>query len=155
MATAKQIEANRRNAQHSTGPRTPDGKTVFRLNSEISHAFRQQFFLCGRAQLYPVKPRTEAEMDGVPGKSFATDSLGGDNFCRLARYESSIDGAFYRASIELQTLQKARIGFASQNAIQHEPAAAPVKRYSLQPNGKLIQLPSALPPTPHAATIVK
>ena len=26
MATEKQIEANRRNAQHSTGPRTPEGK---------------------------------------------------------------------------------------------------------------------------------
>ena len=86
------------------------------------------------------------------------DSLGQDNFCRLARYESSIDRAFYRASKELQTLQKTRIGFARQNETQaqEEPTTTtepqprtttPPKRFSLQPNGKLIQLPNtAVPP---------
>jgi hypothetical protein len=33
MATQKQIEANRRNAQHSTGPRTQEGKDRVRLNA--------------------------------------------------------------------------------------------------------------------------
>ena len=33
MATRKQIEANRRNAQRSTGPKTPQGKAVSRLNA--------------------------------------------------------------------------------------------------------------------------
>src|SRR3954447_10341148 len=33
MATAKQIEANRRNAQKSTGPKTEDGKQRTRLNA--------------------------------------------------------------------------------------------------------------------------
>src|SRR3954470_5254654 len=33
MATAKQIEANRRNAQKSTGPKTEQGKMKSRLNS--------------------------------------------------------------------------------------------------------------------------
>jgi hypothetical protein len=33
MATLKQIEANRRNALHSTGPKTPQGKAAVRLNS--------------------------------------------------------------------------------------------------------------------------
>ena len=33
MATQKQIEANRRNAQHSTGPRTPEGKAAVRFNA--------------------------------------------------------------------------------------------------------------------------
>ena len=33
MATLKQIEANRRNAQKSTGPRTPEGKAVSRFNA--------------------------------------------------------------------------------------------------------------------------
>ncbi len=219
MATPAQTAANRRNAQHSTGPRTVEGKAAVRLNSlthglrthdallpgedekalkEISEAFNLQHQPEGPAELfcvekmilsfwrnrriakiendlymqfYPIRPQNQAEMEGVLGKSFAMDSLGQDNFCRLARYESSIDRAFYRASKELQTLQKTRIGFARQNDKQPEPQAAqppepqpittpeppatPPKRYSLQPNGKLIQLPSALPPTPHAATIIK
>jgi len=33
MATKRQIEANRKNAQKSTGPRTPEGKAVSRLNA--------------------------------------------------------------------------------------------------------------------------
>ena len=33
MATARQIEANRLNAQKSTGPRTPEGKSASRFNS--------------------------------------------------------------------------------------------------------------------------
>ena len=33
MATVKQIEANRRNALKSTGPRTPEGRAAIRLNA--------------------------------------------------------------------------------------------------------------------------
>ena len=33
MTTARQIEANRRNAERSTGPRTPEGKAISRLNA--------------------------------------------------------------------------------------------------------------------------
>ena len=33
MSSQLQIEANRRNAQHSTGPRTPEGKAVSRFNA--------------------------------------------------------------------------------------------------------------------------
>ncbi len=33
MSTRKQIAANRRNAQHSTGPQTPEGKAAVRLNA--------------------------------------------------------------------------------------------------------------------------
>ena len=41
MATQKQIDANRRNAQKSTGPKTPEGKTAVRLNS-LKHGLRAQ-----------------------------------------------------------------------------------------------------------------
>jgi hypothetical protein len=44
MATHAQIEANRRNAQKSTGPRTPDGKAAVRQN-----AFRH-----GLSAAYPL-----------------------------------------------------------------------------------------------------
>lgn len=43
MATAKQIEANRRNAQRSTGPRTLDGKARTRLNALV-HGLRMEEF---------------------------------------------------------------------------------------------------------------
>jgi len=39
MATQKQIEANRRNAQKSTGPRTLEGKAAVRLNA-LRHGMR-------------------------------------------------------------------------------------------------------------------
>src|ERR1039457_5421396 len=44
MATQAQIDANRRNAQKSTGPRTPDGKAAVRQN-----AFRH-----GLSATYPL-----------------------------------------------------------------------------------------------------
>src|ERR1700691_2289663 len=36
MATQAQIDANRRNAQKSTGPRTPEGRAAVRLNG-VTH----------------------------------------------------------------------------------------------------------------------
>lgn len=43
MATEKQIEANRKNAQLSTGPKTPEGKEIVRLNA-LKHGLRADSF---------------------------------------------------------------------------------------------------------------
>ena len=48
MATEKQIEANRRNSQLSTGPRTDAGKSISRMNAlksglhAVSHVIRSE-----------------------------------------------------------------------------------------------------------------
>ena len=52
MATQKQIEANRRNALKSTGPRTPEGKAVVSLNS-VRHGLR------ARTVVLPSEDRSE------------------------------------------------------------------------------------------------
>ena len=44
MATDRQIAANRRNAQKSTGPKTDEGKAASRLNA-VRHGFASQNFL--------------------------------------------------------------------------------------------------------------
>jgi hypothetical protein len=44
MATEKQIQANRRNAQRSTGPKTPEGKAAIRLNA-LRHGMRARSIL--------------------------------------------------------------------------------------------------------------
>jgi hypothetical protein len=52
MATQKQIEANRRNARKSTGPRTPEGKAAMRLNA-LRHG------LCARTVVLPGENEEE------------------------------------------------------------------------------------------------
>ncbi len=44
MTSHIQVEANRRNAQKSTGPRTPEGKAVVRYNA-LKHGFRARTVL--------------------------------------------------------------------------------------------------------------
>ncbi|HUI78640.1 MAG TPA: hypothetical protein VLY24_12005 [Bryobacteraceae bacterium] len=47
MATPRQIEANRRNSERSTGPRTPEGKAVSRMNALKSGLDADSQFVTG------------------------------------------------------------------------------------------------------------
>src|SRR5690348_3164583 len=49
MATLKQIEANRRNALQSTGPKTPEGKVAVRLNSLRHGLYAKALLLPGES----------------------------------------------------------------------------------------------------------
>jgi hypothetical protein len=78
MASDKQIRANRRNAQKSTGPNTPEGKDAVRLNA-TKHGLRsQEVLLPGedeeglkeldenlRAELQPVGELENLLVDGI------------------------------------------------------------------------------------------
>ncbi len=78
MTSDKQIQANRRNALKSTGPKTPEGKDAVRLNA-TKHGLRsQEVFLPGedaealkeldenlRAELEPVGELENLLVDGI------------------------------------------------------------------------------------------
>ena len=78
MASDKQIRANRRNAQRSTGPNTPEGKDAVRLNA-TKHGLRSQEVLIPgedgealkeldenlRAELQPVAELENLLVDGI------------------------------------------------------------------------------------------
>src|SRR4028118_1096394 len=77
-ASHKQIRANRRNAQRSTGPNTPEGKDAVRLNA-TKHGLRSQEVLLPRedeealkeldenlrAELQPVGEMENLLVDGI------------------------------------------------------------------------------------------
>ena len=78
MASEKQIQANRRNAQRSTGPKTPEGKAAVRLNANKHGLRSQEVLLPGedpealkeldenlRAELQPVGELENLLVDGI------------------------------------------------------------------------------------------
>jgi hypothetical protein len=78
MTSEKQIQANRRNAQRSTGPNTPEGKDAVRLNANKHGLRSQEVLLPGedeealkeldenlRAELQPVGEHENLLVDGI------------------------------------------------------------------------------------------
>ena len=78
MTSDKQIEANRRNALKSTGPKTPEGKDAVRLNANKHGLRSQEVLLPGedeealkeldenlRAELQPVGEMENLLVDGI------------------------------------------------------------------------------------------
>src|SRR5258707_261267 len=79
MSTLKQIEANRLNAQHSTGPRTTEGKSASRLNALKHGLFAADPVIPGEdPALPPPPPETPAQPpppSAPPPPSHSTQSL--------------------------------------------------------------------------------
>jgi hypothetical protein len=162
MASQKQIDANRANAQRSTGPKTPEGKAASSLNA-LKHGLTAElavipgedpdaFDESARSffdHLQPVGPLETQLVEQIVTASWRLARLRGfetglftlrlideekwidehytglttqdrlahvfqddcgrrDAFTTLARYETRVERAFYRALHELQRLQAAR-----------------------------------------------
>ena len=78
MTSEKQVQANRRNAQRSTGPKTSEGKAAVRLNARTHGLRSQEVLLSGedeealkdldenlRAELKPVGELENLLVDGI------------------------------------------------------------------------------------------
>ena len=63
MSTDRQIEANRLNAQHSTGPSTPEGRAAVRLNGLKYGLYAETLILPGEdpAEFEALLDRLDAE----------------------------------------------------------------------------------------------
>src|SRR3954447_14814808 len=96
MATAAQIEANRRNEQMSTGPKTASGKARASLNS-LKHGERAKVVVPVLPQEDPreldakirrwvedLQPRDDAERDLVVRAARLSWLLGRDQRCETA-----------------------------------------------------------------------
>src|SRR5207253_3138485 len=151
MATLKQIEANRRNALLSTGPKTPEGKAAVRLNAlrhglrahtvvlpdEKSEEFQQ---LCDDLEA-EWRPQTRTEQIYVEQMavsqwklrrmeigevSLLVQKFGAKNqiplLDRLWQAEARLERSFTRAQRELERLQKSRREQPREQPTEAEPA---------------------------------
>ena len=200
MASQLQIEANRRNAQLSSGPKTPEGKAAVRLNAlrhglTAQHAVVQdeeaaEFLELQQSFEEHYQPRTPDEnvlvqqvvaaawrLSRVRGletglfnrlleeeKSdmkrlkistrhdrhahvFLRDARGDNTLTTLARYETRIERAFYRALDRLVRLQAGRRTQPDQtNPISTPPQPQPTE--SKEPPILASPCPQVSPPPP-------
>jgi hypothetical protein len=94
MSTLKQIDANRQNAQRSTGPRSPEGKAASRFNALKSGIDAQAQVIPGEdpAQLETLLAEYQERFDtSVPERRMLVDTLVACDwlFRRLNRAEAS------------------------------------------------------------------
>jgi hypothetical protein len=167
MATQAQIEANRLNAQRSTGPRTPDGKAAVRQNA-FRHGFTssipvmlresdgdtRQLLAAFIEENQPVGVNEEIlvyqmaehfffqrRASILMAEEFDSDDCGAREIALMLRYHTTAVRGFSKALNDLRKLQKERklqeISFVSQE-VEEVPAEPPA--------------PPAEPPKPKSAT---
>jgi hypothetical protein len=137
MSSAAKQTANRENAQHSTGPRTPEGKAAVSQNAnrhnltgrlqiredekDAFHEFetqhKNQLQPAGALEITIFEQMIAAawnlrRIEAMEADTFAQGPLANEIIARqldrLARYRGQHERAFYRALRELKALQTAR-----------------------------------------------
>ena len=156
MSTEKQIEANRLNAQKSTGPKTPEGKAKVSMNS-LRHGLRaratvlqnenpEEFQqLCDglEAEWQPQSPTESALLEKMAiaqwklARAERRETGVRDRYREenqeialelLAKFQERFERSFYRALRELQKLQKSRRQAASPPVEEAPAKEAPTIR---------------------------
>ena len=110
MATEKQIAANRRNAQLSTGPKTPEGKAAVRFNG-LKHGFYAKHAALSLQEDEPIHELLDTFLDNLnPAGPLEAGLLElclahvfGDK-AATRRYEAHVKRSIYRDLRELQRL---------------------------------------------------
>jgi hypothetical protein len=161
MPTEKQVEANRLNAQKSTGPKTTEGKTNVSMNS-LRHGMRARAVvlrnenegrfhqLCDELEA-EWQPQTTTEMALLEKMAVAqwklvraerreaivcdvyTDEKQEAMLEPLAKFQERFDRAFFRALRELEKLQKIRRQTAPPPAKEAPTVPTPEPGYPLGP----------------------
>jgi hypothetical protein len=179
MATEKQISANRRNAKHSTGPNTEEGKRQVARNAmthgllsrqvlpdgedpDVFAEVREQLwgelqpqgeletYLAGRviAGIWRMNraARIEAGLFNSPrfrplldeegiGGVFRSDCAHGANaFCKLFRYETTIDRGIHRALHALRKVRAVRRDWEDAMECDWEGPASYEAKFPFEPN---------------------
>jgi len=161
MATEKQIEANRLNAQKSTGPKTPEGKANVCMNS-LRHGMRARAVvlpnenqgrfhqLCDELEA-EWQPQTTTEMALLEKMAIAQwklvraerreavicgiypDEKQEAMLEPLAKFQERFERAFFRSLSELEKLQKIRRQTAPPPSKEAPSATPPEPEYPLGP----------------------
>jgi hypothetical protein len=162
MTSQKQVEANRINAQHSTGPCTPAGKAAIRLNA-LKHGLRASCIVLpgedpeefhGFCTVLEIEWQPEtfteqlhleemalaqwklARADRIEAQLLATpEAMGREGMgylMQISQYQARLKSSFIRAQHELERLQQKRATAAA------EP----------EPVQRAVTTPSAPPPEP-------
>jgi hypothetical protein len=154
MATLKQLEANRRNAQKSTGPKTPEGKSAVSMNA-LRHGLRARTVvlpgenreefnqLCNDLEVeWRPQSRSEqfyleqmavsqwklARMERGEVEIFQTPDTAQTQIPlldRLWQAQCRLERSYARAQRELERLQASRPQPADQHAQPEDPAPQP------------------------------
>jgi len=175
MTSQSQIEANRRNAQLSTGPKTPEGKARVALNP-LTHGLRAQravlpdeneeefHQLCADLEAeWQPQDRTEqlllegmvmaqwklARLEVVESQTLAKGHVNKEQMALLVQVfqqQARLERSFKNAMHELERRQKNR-PIAQEPAEAHPAEAAETAHQTAAPP-KITVLPTPDPPTP-------
>ena len=109
MATDKQLVANRANAQHSTGPRTPEGKAITRLNA-VQHALTGQLTIVSPHQhdaIMALDRRLTASLGPVGEQELQVAARIVRDTWRLARAAANEDNVYALGLMDQANAQSA------------------------------------------------